>query len=546
VEIIIEADNLFSQNKYTDSLLVYQDVLTYESLSNDEREYCLGQVLKICKLLGYEEDFYSNSIQLTQFKIDNKRFKDALNLLNGLSTKYKKIDLSTFNSLGFVAAIHSGQLDQARTFSSDFLDYQISKKNLPAVRKHLVERLQAGLKTSDIHEFKMNIFEGNIQWFEQFEDEIVEEYKLDKYKILKIMSSLYHYVENEKFWKKSSTWKFFSIIRNINLLRSGDKTQKTRKEIAHAIYDLLLIDPSKSNIYELVLDLAIINKRSNLATVAVEVLTELNKPVAQSVNEIIKELGPDPADELDTDLDMGTDLFRNVGQLDDKVSILVSKIEFLKSSGNLEKVNELIEELRALDSNHALVKDVIEKEQREVGSRILSEKEQGIDNIEENLLLEISQYLPENSDVEKNDLEANERAYKKVISLMPLEELMRNAIDLVSVFNTMGMPKVSLLILEYLSNTENDDLSIKESLNIKYLTIESYIEAGRLYKALNIVEEVCEKYPLMESEKKCFYYIRAELLRSLGNIRESLRYYVTVSKIDSSYRMIKQRLREFE
>ncbi len=550
MDLLVRADDLFLQNKYKEAYLSYKKMMECEDLSNDEYEYCLQRIIKICSLLNWSNERAEQSLSLAKLNIEKNNFNRALKELSFIDKDISLEQTSVYLQLSYLASVKSGQLLMAQKFSNRYIQFHLIKKNIPKIEEHLADRKNTGIfdDAARRFEFEVKLLKGDYEWFEQFESDIIEEYRNNKKMILSLMSEFYDSVSRSKHWRRSPAWLWFKAITNLEKIKLNNALIHTRKEFAHAIYDLLLLNPRNNILHELIIDYAITVKRPNLAKSSITSLESNGKVVDDFIIEGLDSLGLDPTENLDTDLDMGTDLFRDVGNTQDKVKVLESKIDFIRSSGNKEKLSELLEELRDLDQNHTLVKEVFEKEQKVTGSRVLSGSGHVSDTgeIEDSLLLEISQFLPETSDVNIDEVETNERALKKVVSMMPFSELLANAIDLIAAFNTLGMPGVSLLILEYLSNTSDNETDVKEVLNIKYLLIETYIESERLYKALNIAEEVCEKYPLIDSERICFYYLRAEILRRLGNVREALRFYVFVAKLDKNYRLVKQRLKEFE
>jgi hypothetical protein len=546
VDLLTRAKDLFSQNKYYEALDSYQDILNDKNLNVEDLCFCLNEIIKITNLINDHELTFKFSLKLANINIENKKYNIALNDLLLIDENLIRYDKLEFFRLGYLSAFHAGRISVAKNFSKLYLDSLLQLKNLPLVEKHIAEIRLVGLEKDSIssREIKLNIYKGNIEWFNSFSAALVEEYKAGKSDIYKKLLKSYYLIDGARYWRQCSLWQVFTIIHNLNLIKLKRNSSAIRKYLTNAMYDLILIAPDIDYVYELALDVAINLKKKDYALAILEAANELNLIVSKTKIEKVYSLEDDVAVEKESKLDMGTDLFKNISNELDEIQILEKKIEFLVSENNNSDINELLENLKVLDPDNRLVQETRSRKgyTEEYESSVVNK----IDKVEEDLLLEISKFLPRDEEHELNEIENSERAFSKVISLMPTEELLNGAVDMVAAFNTLGMPNVSLQILELLSNESSAEISVKEILNIKYLLIESYLEDKRYYKALNVVEETCESFPLIVNEKKCFYYLRAEILRKLGNIKEAYKYYTYVSQLDGQYRMVKQRLKEIE
>lgn len=338
-------------------------------------------------------------------------------------------------------------------------------------------------------------------------------------------------------WRKQR----FAIKEKILLCRKLDHTDDA-KEYLKGLYELLIVDEETPASLGLIINYCIKYQNKELAT---ECLALLNSKYSIQCNEITSKINAIIHIEREEyeDIDLGEDLFNTeVSSEDVTINRLVKQICILRDEKDLDGATKLLRELRSLDEDHSLVRELQEKEHVELGSKVRKFKKT-ISEIETELLQEIGLY----STKIENDCEQRDhlmRVSKKYVELTSLEQLEIEYDHLVYTFNNFGFYNVSLLLIEKIIKTIDDDL--EKELGLIYLKCETMRMSSNYYGALNEIETLLDERPLTDNEKISFYYLKGELLRSLGRKKEALKSYSKVYHLNKSFRMVMDRLKEIE
>ena len=243
------------------------------------------------------------------------------------------------------------------------------------------------------------------------------------------------------------------------------------------------------------------------------------------------------------DLDMGTDLFKEYNEgsnIFQKIKKLERDIEFLRTTGNEENVKVLLEELRELDDEHTLVKELNEVKSKNAASRFRV-TDKGLDDIKNELLEQIERFTlkSEEDDISKKF----DRRLSVQISHLDETIFIRNKMDLVVALMGMDLYSAALKCLE--RNIPSDE-DLNQKMNYLNLKIQLLKESGKMHDALDVCQEVIAKYPLTNEEKINFVYMEGELSRLMKKKQQAVAAYQWVDMIEPGYRLVKQRLKEFE
>ena len=144
---------------------------------------------------------------------------------------------------------------------------------------------------------------------------------------------------------------------------------------------------------------------------------------------------------------------------------------------------------------------------------------------------------------EKSQLELVNMA-KATIASLGNDEILKNYADLVFCFNTMELYVASLKILEQVKELL-DEKDVSVDLEFNYLYLKTLIGEQKYFEAYDLVTTINGSIPMVDSKRIEFLYIQGEVARKLGRIKEAIKSYLLVKKIDPKYRLINQRLQSF-
>lgn len=342
----------------------------------------------------------------------------------------------------------------------------------------------------------------------------------------------------DPFWRKQS------FIMKEKVIRSAyGHTIESKKAFLKSIYELILVESEVESCLSLLLTYAVEMGHKELSKELVSLLKNKFNGDEASLEERVRELRPITRGVFD-EIDLADDLFGGeISEKDITIRRLVNQINILKDERDLEGATKLLEKLKKLDKEHTLIKELEEKEHKVKGSKRAKVKKT-ISEVEQELLNELSIY----SKVEENEL-VEEESYlkiytKKVIDLMPIEELEAQYRALIYSYNTLGFYENSLLIIERLLNEVEFEVGLQ--IEMEFLKAEIMRMSQNYYGALNCVEKCIEEKAMTNKEKVSFYYLKGEILREVGRGTDALKAYAIVFSLDKKYRMVGYRLKEIE
>tara|TARA_B100000029_G_scaffold308808_1_gene301443 strand:- start:29 stop:1054 length:1026 start_codon:yes stop_codon:yes gene_type:complete len=102
------------------------------------------------------------------------------------------------------------------------------------------------------------------------------------------------------------------------------------------------------------------------------------------------------------------------------------------------------------------------------------------------------------------------------------------------------------LILVYERNQNFKQIDKKLFIDIEYLKVELFLKRNRPKLALSRCELILRSIPLIKKERISFLYLMAEAYKELNIKNKSLEFYKAVSGLDRNYRLVQERLIEFE
>ena len=519
--------NSYSDNKYREALHLVEEFLEQDLLSSSEE----------CELIEKVFDCQPD----IQFKLKKQYLEKTtnknlirINFLNTTLEQVSKVECFHLFPSAKLIFLSLGELERL-----EILFYKIKKELLRfksyAMLLSEVEELEnSGLENLLTSNEKIEINYGlfNISFFRDAYEFALASGK-SPFKISNTSIDL-----NLDVWRKQT----FAVKEKI-LSSSKFDTIDEAKDFLKGIYELLIVDNETG--YALYSLLSYCKKFGNkkLATVCLELLQNnysVNRSIElYQVNEIEEVVRSDFGE-----IDLGEDLFSSNNEDKDlSVRRLENQIQLLKKQNDSLGITKLLKELRDIDEDHSLVKDLEEKKHGELGSKIKVFKK-SISEIEQELIKELMCHTTHNQ-VVNDEIVHLERVCKKFVELSSSKFLKENYSNLIYTFNTLGFYKVSITLINLII-IEIDEKAIKLKIELIYLKCETLILSKNLYGALNEIEEFLDIEPLTSKEKINFLYLKAEVLRKLGKKSEALKVYSKVYHINKKYRMVSNRLKEIE
>ena len=185
-----------------------------------------------------------------------------------------------------------------------------------------------------------------------------------------------------------------------------------------------------------------------------------------------------------------------------------------------------------------------EKFLKDKSQNIYSIRPASINSLKKNLLHDLKKYIPENSDNIPNErMRIIKMAVGKSIEMLDDDVLEQLFFDIVIMLNTMEMYEVSLKLMEKSKQLINQDNEKK--IDLEYWKIITLMDMNEYHKAIINIDEILNRLPLLDSEKVCFMYLKAESLSHL-DFKQALKIYHLIKKISPNYRQVRKRILDLE
>ncbi len=146
---------------------------------------------------------------------------------------------------------------------------------------------------------------------------------------------------------------------------------------------------------------------------------------------------------------------------------------------------------------------------------------------------------------DSSGFELNQKAILKYFLAMDDLLLLKSYKDIVVTFLTMNLADVAEGILEKISTQIMPD-DTHNFFEFVYLKTNSLMIKKDFVAALCFLDDILASKALLEEEIICFYYLRAEILVGLTKRDEAYYCYKKVYELDPAYRLVAQRLKDFE
>jgi hypothetical protein len=129
------------------------------------------------------------------------------------------------------------------------------------------------------------------------------------------------------------------------------------------------------------------------------------------------------------------------------------------------------------------------------------------------------------------------------LKAMEFDNVKNDGIEMATAFRFLGMDEVVLYIGDRIYN-EIEDIKTKTSL--KFLCVESLLNLGKNYQAIQTIEIFLAREPVFGEEKLALEYLLAEAYFNLGKTIEAKKRFQEIQSKNPHYRKVFQRLKLLE
>ncbi len=503
---------LYSENKFDSAIQYFKDSFNNEVLNENEKIDCLNQIIKIQKILNKTHDSVQVEIDLANFLIQKEEFNNASIVLKNLVERNENYELC-FKLVETL--VKQGDLREAEVRAIKLFKYLYRKKNYS--------------KTSTFYSFVTSVFPENSK-FEAFNLlSLIQTGNIKELEALKVKNDNQIVFEsllstNFNHWRHSST---FKELVYFNCLVPGNYV--LNKLAVKLTLELLVLskDLNKTDI-EFLLLFFIKQSRKTISRLLCNYAESISIEIDEAISYRIDSLPED--NEIDTDLDMGDDLFSDDGSIENsELNSLLREYELLNNLGEDKDAEKLLLKIKKLAPDHRLFA-------KEVTGTKLKKKQITIDDLEEEWS---SHRFQEESDQSRLETKA-----KMTIVSLSDEDFLNSYKDLVVCFNMMELYDASYQVFKRLNNlVKLDDLEL--DLDSLYLKLKTMISAKDYFKAYDLVTNINGALPLQNENRIEFLYLQGEVARKLGRVKDAIKSYMIVKEINPNYRLVKQRLNSF-
>ena len=525
-EITEKIEKTFNENKYREALSLSCKLISKDDLLSDFEINLIEKVFVKQSNLEFEK-------RLIFFKkIENQKSINLL-FLNSTINKSSVEEKLKIYSVAKNVLLANGRLEEVENLFSELKAMYFKYNSYSPLLKEVEELESLGIENllTKQESIKIRYGLGDTEYFNLKFKNAISQNKAP-FDISTVGSEF-----TDNVWRKQRFVVKEKVLINKNLVNVEEA-----KEFLKGIYELLIVGEESSATLKLLIKYCIEYRNKELGRECINLLAKKYdldlKEIKLKVEGIIH-LERESYEEID----LGEDLFSSEIESDDvTINKLVRQINILKQDNNLDGATKLLKELRSLDEDHSLVRELEEKEHVKMGSK-LNKFKKTISEIETDLLKEIELYSTKISN-KCDQRDHMERVSKKYVELTDLEKLQTEYEHLIYTFNNFEFYSVSLLLIERIM--EDTKSNIEKELGLIYLKCETMRMSSNFYGALNIIEALMDDRPLTNSEKVSFLYLKGELLRSLGRNRDALKSYSKVFSLDQNFRMVVDRLKEIE
>jgi tetratricopeptide (TPR) repeat protein len=540
VSLLEEGFGHLKNKNYHDARRTFLSVLTSES-SVQEKKQSIKELEKLLPL-GIEKAekriFFKAGFD---FFFNEKDFQEAIkyyDLLVG-ETDHQETGEDRLRFLSVL--IEAGNLERARSLSKQVLIRLNDKKCNSEILKIISFLKSYGLNESGYGDLQraVEIRIGSVNESIKFIESCLSKdnnssKKSDEQSIKRIFDE----VERSEHRGHKKLKALSSLYLHSLTIEAGIATLADRKSFISAIYEYILLDGKAEIVGKMVLIYARVYRRKEIVLHVLRHADEhgLSKLFKIELEKLGRNLEKFSGFKLSLDdVDLGEDLFKdslsNNKRKEEQVRRLEAQLNIAEQKGMREESAAILSKIRELDPENELFRPGSQVEERSV------EKNRDGEKVKDSLIKEISQYIKK---TEKND---ETKAYEKeVISSLKVYESVYNFIELKELL-VASLSMQAYEISQYVLSQLIDRKSLSKTEEM-YFQITVWLGEGRFHKAVDLADEALQLEEISWHEQTSFLYQKAEALKGAGKKKQALECFKRVYERDSSFRIVKTRIRE--
>jgi uncharacterized small protein (DUF1192 family) len=541
-----KAQSFFYEHEYETALEMFRAISQSAEFENSKRIESLSYSIDCKKYLQNFTGIDSDRLKLVKLLFEEKRFSEIISIL---PLNFKKLD--TAEALELVVLewevyIQVGLLEKSEAAAAKCLKAYFKKGDSAKLYQQSEKIKSFGLSKSLAlqSDYMLDLMTGDEKKLtDDFERDLRKFYSKVKDRSLLSVRELTKELpaKLQKVWERKHVYK---ALKTWLSLQEEHLSAVALKRNAVSVFEFFITGENKFIENVLLINYSVKSRRFDFADLvsqnykASKDLPELNLLVKKIEKEMVAY--SEIPEGIGEDVDYATDLFRSehvIGYDSSlKVKELEKKIKLLRDEGHVAKIQELVAELEELDPSHEFVKEIYEKKLFDAASRRL-ERHRNIDEVSEDLLKEIKVFS-NIGDLSEDEL--TKSALRKTLEYMDDDLFRSSQADLTIAFLEMGFSKLAEWILDDPRGSQTQEYLEKKW----YLKIQCMLENGDIHKCLDYINEEILTESLGGNDYICFLYMKAEVLRHLGQRLEALKVYKSVSQINPRYRLVRIRLQE--
>lgn len=526
------AQKLFQENKFEEAIRLFSELLKTAN-GVDQKVKLYSFLINAYSYLDREDDLQEVKQQYSSFLFENELYDQFTRLTEDLLATMGTKGKSLFDKNSYKlwkSYVLCGQIFKAENITESILKYYYQRKNVRFSINFLDELLASGCDTSNYDEYYLKnlLLISDIDGASKFLSNIIDDYIISlnsslvcksyscRYDIDFIVDIVNLIDSNVENWKKYPEIFDIKIMYMIRLL-DDECSISLKNNILKQIYEYVVIFPELHMPYFWGLVYGHYFTNKTICEKFKNCLFNLNIVekgiIAGVVETILLKI---------KDFDAVDDIYEKVLNIEDSLVYDMGDDLFEDRTSQFDDVN-----------NHP---GLVYGDNNEL---------KDIRLVEDELLKEISKYtLNIDRGISSREEGISERGLLNTLNLTDIGTISSYYRDLVVACISMEFYNAAIFIFKKIEKNSAVPEQLNENISYNYLKASTFYEAGCFYESLAILEESIACLPLLEKEEVDFIYLMGEVFLKLKDFDKALNAFLTVKKINSSYRMVEMKVNE--
>ncbi|MCK5884534.1 MAG: hypothetical protein KAG61_12660 [Bacteriovoracaceae bacterium] len=544
---------LFSQNRFEEAKVFFESI-TLGQLNLDDSISYFHYLLAVYKHVNQKEIMHVTIRRFFKYLDENANYrllyseiseycKTELNLDTSSTRELERLD-SELLSFGWKSSVQVGQVQQAKNYSACLMENYNTNRNFSLMSEHLREREK--WFRSDPCSIRWGLlaclYKGDIEAFDKILNEaMLRTFKGKKIWIRELMNELQGPDSHQGLLHESLEYSLLGLN-----IQEKCEALDDRKRIVNQLYRQLLCYPNDFRIIKAIIEYGLAIKSKRISEQAKQIVVT-NPTLFSHPKSIRKQF-----DSLIVAVDALEDTFEEEIELDDSYDFATDLFSMNglhhSSDGRDERGFEFLKSIGADDLAQGVKSNLLKKLEHEEHIVDHTSSKEEISLIARDLLGELEYFSKLYCLGLKTDTHGpvDDQKIASYLRHGGIKDIDQNYSDIAVAFYEMGLYSSSLAVIEQVEKSSFYSEELDARIEHSYLKIEVLKALKQYAKAVALIEEMLCTWPLVNREQLCFNYLAAELYLAMNNRGRSLNHFLVVSSIDPTYRLVKQRLDEFE